>query len=47
MGRIEDTRYQIHRDPFDRLIVATALAEQITIITADEIIGKYTAPYIL
>jgi PIN domain nuclease of toxin-antitoxin system len=31
----------IHRDPFDRLLVATALAEQLTIITADEDIAKY------
>ena len=31
----------IHRDPFDRLLVATALAEDFTIITADENIHKY------
>ncbi|MDR0472972.1 MAG: type II toxin-antitoxin system VapC family toxin [Treponema sp.] len=31
----------IHRDHFDRLLVATALAEQLTIITADEDIAKY------
>ena len=31
----------IHRDPFDRLIIATALAEQLTIITADENIARY------
>jgi len=30
-----------HRDPFDRLIIATALAEDFTIITADDNIHKY------
>ena len=37
---------QIHRDPFDRLLVATALAEQMTIITADENIAKYPVSHI-
>ena len=31
----------IHRDPFDRLLVATAKAEGMTILTADENIHKY------
>ena len=31
----------IHKDPFDRFIIATALAEDLTIITADENIQKY------
>ena len=31
----------IHRDPFDRLIVATALVEGMTLISADENIQKY------
>jgi len=31
----------IHRDPFDRLIIATALTEGLTIITADENMKKY------
>ena len=35
-----------HRDPFDRLIIATAIAENITIITADENIHKYDVPWI-
>jgi len=30
-----------HRDPFDRLIVATAKAEELIIVTADENIKKY------
>ena len=36
----------IHRDPFDRLLVATALDEQMTIITADENIAKYPVSHI-
>ena len=36
----------IHRDPFDRLLVATALVEQMTIITADEDIAKYPVSHI-
>ena len=37
---------QIHRDPFDRLLVATALAEGLTIITADENIAMYPVSHI-
>jgi len=33
-----------HRDPFDRLLVATAKAEGMTILTADENIFKYDVP---
>ena len=36
----------IHRDPFDRLLVATALVEQMTLITTDENIAKYNVPHI-
>jgi len=36
----------IHKDPFDRLIVSTALAEGMTLITADENIHKYAVPWI-
>ena len=31
----------IHRDPFDRLLVTTAQAEEMTIVTTDENIQKY------
>ena len=31
----------IHRDPFDRLLIATAIAEEMTLITVDENIMKY------
>jgi PIN domain nuclease of toxin-antitoxin system len=30
-----------HRDPFDRLIIATAICEDMTILTSDENIRKY------
>jgi PIN domain nuclease of toxin-antitoxin system len=31
----------LHRDPFDRMIISTALVEGLTIITVDEDIRKY------
>jgi PIN domain nuclease of toxin-antitoxin system len=31
----------VHRDPFDRLLVAQAQIEQMTLVTADEILTKY------
>ena len=36
-----ETLPMIHRDPFDRLLIATAIAEKMTIITMDENIVKY------
>jgi len=36
----------LHRDPFDGIIVATALLQEMTIITADENIQKYDVPWI-
>ena len=33
-----------HRDPFDRLLAATAMVEDMTILTADENIRKYDVP---
>jgi len=37
----------IHKDPFDRILVAQSIAEGISLITSDEIITKYPAPVIL
>ena len=31
----------IHRDPFDRLLIATAMTEGMTIVTVDENMSKY------
>jgi len=36
----------IHKDPFDRLLIATALVESLTIITVDENIQKYDVPWV-
>ena len=36
----------LHKDPFDRLLIAAALAEEFVIITADENIQKYDVPWI-
>ena len=33
-----------HRDPFDRMIIAQALARGLTIVTSDRIFGAYDAP---
>ncbi len=35
-----------HKDPFDRLLVATAITESMTLITADQNIQKYNVPYL-
>jgi PIN domain nuclease of toxin-antitoxin system len=35
-----------HRDPFDRLLVATAKVEDMTILTADENVRKYDISWI-
>ena len=36
----------IHRDPYDRLLIATARADGMTILTADENIHKYDVPFV-
>ena len=38
--KLEELPY-IHRDPFDRLIIATALCEGMVILTADNNVQKY------
>jgi len=37
----------LHKDPFDRIILAQSISEGISLLTADEIMAKYTAPVIL
>lgn len=32
----------LHRDPFDRMLVAQAMAEPMKLITADEVLAQYT-----
>ena len=34
----------IHKDPFDRLLVAQAMVEGITLVTADPLVGQYPGP---
>jgi len=36
----------IHKDPFDRLLISTALVEGLVIVTVDENIQKYDVPWI-
>ena len=36
----------IHRDPFDRLLIATAFTEEMTLITVDENITRYEVSHI-
>lgn len=41
-ARIEKLPFH-HRDPFDRLLIAQAITEKLTIVTADQIFAKYGA----
>jgi PIN domain nuclease of toxin-antitoxin system len=34
----------IHKDPFDRILIAQAVVEGITLLTADERVARYPAP---
>lgn len=34
----------IHRDPFDRILVVQAQVEGITLLTTDEVVGRYPGP---
>ncbi len=34
----------IHKDPFDRILVAQAQVEMVTLLTADEVLGRYPGP---
>ena len=37
-------RPPIHRDPFDRLLVAQAQVEGITLLTSDPVVAQYPGP---
>lgn len=39
-----DTLPPIHKDPFDRLLLAQALTEGITLVTSDEQLALYSGP---
>ena len=34
----------VHKDPFDRMLVAQALAEGVTLLTADATVARYPGP---
>ncbi len=39
-----DSLPPIHKDPFDRMLVAQSIAEGVTLLTADPLVAKYPAP---
>lgn len=39
-----DTLPPLHKDPFDRLLIAQALVEGITLLTADKELARYRGP---
>ena len=42
-GSLAGSLPMIHKDPFDRMLVAQALSEGLTLVTADKILPKYEA----
>jgi len=44
--KIIETLPRLHGDPFDRILVASAMSEGMCIITKDENIQKYDVPWI-
>lgn len=34
----------LHRDPFDRMLIAQAKVERLTIVTSDPMFGRYQTP---
>ncbi|MCL2065772.1 MAG: PIN domain-containing protein [Candidatus Cloacimonetes bacterium] len=45
MKQLKNLPY-IHNDPYDRLLIATAIAENLSFITADKDIQKYDVEWI-
>ena len=39
-----DSLPPIHKDPFDRILVAQAQVEMVTLLTVDEIVERYPGP---
>lgn len=39
-----DSLPPIHKDPFDRILVAQAMAEGITLLTSDDTVSRYPGP---
>jgi len=40
-AQLAGTLPNIHKDPFDRMLVAQAITEKLTLVTRDELIPKY------
>jgi PIN domain nuclease of toxin-antitoxin system len=36
----------VHKDPFDRLLIAQALEERLTLVSADQLIRRYPVPFL-
>jgi PIN domain nuclease of toxin-antitoxin system len=34
----------LHKDPFDRMLVAQAIAESVTLLTGDTLVAQYHGP---
>ena len=34
----------IHKDPFDRILIAQSLVEGLTLVTSDEVVSRYPGP---
>jgi PIN domain nuclease of toxin-antitoxin system len=39
-----DSLPSIHKDPFDRILIAQSMVEGITLLTADPVVAQYPAP---
>ncbi len=39
-----DSLASIHKDPFDRLLIAQAIVEEITLLTVDATVARYPGP---
>jgi PIN domain nuclease of toxin-antitoxin system len=39
-----DSLPPIHKDPFDRILIAQAMVEGITLLTSDAVIAQYPGP---
>lgn len=39
-----DSLQQIHKDPFDRILIAQAMSEGMLLLTSDEAIAQYNGP---
>jgi PIN domain nuclease of toxin-antitoxin system len=37
----------IHKDPFDRILIAQAMVEGITLLTSDKVVAQYAGPILL